>query len=128
MRVYLLRSTEVFCVPMAYCRIGIQFALSLAFSFLHDLAPMDPYRLLMYTQRVLWRSTYTMGAVGVGAEVDVGGMGLTMDGPIDGLGCVEFCIACVGCPIFGPVLPGCVNLGCIIVCVSSVGCKVKRTF
>jgi hypothetical protein len=47
MRVYLLRSTDVFCLPIACCRIGCQFAFSLSLAFLHDVVPRGPDRLLM---------------------------------------------------------------------------------
>ena len=124
----LFRSTEVFCLPMAYVRIGSQFALSMAFSFLHDLVPMDPYRLLIYTQRVLCMSRYTVGIMGVGAGIDAGVTGAIMGVPNGGLGRVDVGIVFCGYPSYGPVLPGCAILGCRIVYVRRVGCRVKRTF
>ena len=113
---------------MAYFRIGSQFALSMAFSFLHDLVPMDPYRLLIYTQRVLCMSRYTVGIMGVGAGIDAGVIGAIMGVPNGGLGRVDVGIVFCGYPSYGPVLPGCAILGCRIVYVRRVGCRVKRTF
>jgi hypothetical protein len=115
-------------LPMAYVRIGSQFALSMAFSFLHDLVPMDPYRLLIYTQRVLCMSRYTVGIMGVGAGIDAGVTGAIMGVPNGGLGRVGVGIVFCGYPSYGPVLPDFAILGCRIDCVRRVGCKAKRTF
>jgi hypothetical protein len=95
-RVYLLRSTVLFCLPIARCRIGRQSALRRSFAFLQDVAPIGPVRLLMYTQRVFWRSECIVGTVVVGVDVGVVVAGMTVGVITGGFGGVARCSCCGG--------------------------------
>ena len=68
-----------------------------------------------------------MGTVGVGAEVGVGVIGMTVGVTNGGFGGVTFCSSCNGCLFFGLVLPVGATLVCRIDWVGSVGVRVKRT-
>ena len=85
-RVYLLRSTLVFCVPIARWSIGRQSAFNLSLAFLHDVAPMGPERLLIYTHIVFWRSQYVTGAEGVCIGVGTGVLCTIYGGLLGGVG------------------------------------------
>ena len=127
-RVYLLRSTEVFYFPIALWSIGFQSAFSLSFACLHYVVPRGPERLLIYTQRVFWRSQYIMGAVGVGTGVDLGVCCTTLGGSVGGVVVAVCGIARDTIPNCTPVFTCWTTFGWSIVCVSSVGGLANRTF
>jgi hypothetical protein len=115
-------------LPIACFSIGCQLALSLSFSFLHDFVPMGPEGLLIYTQRILWRSEYTVGMVGVGAVVGAEVVGTTLGVTDGGFWGAAFGTACSAIPGCRPVLPVWTTLVCSIIWVPIVGGIAKLTF